>query len=178
MFNKHLPFLGGGGGMYAILKIASNIVNKFSKIFVTANLLIIVLVIMLQVISRYLFNAPFSWTMEANIFLFEWMIFIGASIVLKEKDHVKMDFFVAKLSVKARSIIELVVFMILLVFLIILVRNNIKILPMHSEYKTPVLRIPTSFFNISFTLGSVFMIVHFLERVFGLVRDIMRGEIK
>lgn len=152
-----------------ILNCVSKGIQKVSKFVVIAFTSMIVLIILLQVISRYVFNSPFSWTMELNIFFFEWLVFIGASVALKDKEHVKMDFFVLKFSEKVQKIIELFTTVIIIAFIVILIRNNIKLLPMHSQYRTPVVRIPTSLFNISFTVGCVFMVLHCIQNVLSIL---------
>ena len=155
-----------------ILKYISDGIQKISKIIVIVLTLLIVLVIMLQVISRYIFNSPFSWTMELNVLFFEFLIFIGAAIVLRDDDHVKMDFLVLKFSERVQRIIKVFITVLIIGFLVISIRNNINLLPMHSQYRTPVVRIPTSVFNISFTIGCVFMIAHSLLNLVSTLKSI------
>jgi TRAP-type C4-dicarboxylate transport system permease small subunit len=49
------------------------------------------LAFLLQVISRYVFNNPLGWTMEACLTLWLWLVFWGSGLVLDDKDHVKFD---------------------------------------------------------------------------------------
>jgi C4-dicarboxylate transporter DctQ subunit len=49
------------------------------------------LAFLLQVVSRYVFNDPLGWTMEACLTLWLWLVFWGSGLVLDDKDHVKFD---------------------------------------------------------------------------------------
>jgi len=48
-------------------------------------------VFLIQVASRYVFNAPALWTLEACLTLWLWVVFWGGAFVLQEKDHVRFD---------------------------------------------------------------------------------------
>ncbi len=48
-------------------------------------------VFLIQILSRYVFNAPAIWTLEACLTLWLWVVFWGGAFVLQEKDHVRFD---------------------------------------------------------------------------------------
>ncbi len=48
-------------------------------------------VFLIQIMSRYVFNAPALWTLEACLTLWLWVVFWGGAFVLQEKDHVRFD---------------------------------------------------------------------------------------
>lgn len=45
----------------------------------------------IQIISRYVFNAGTDWTHELILISWLWLIFWGSAFFLKDKDHVKFD---------------------------------------------------------------------------------------
>jgi C4-dicarboxylate transporter, DctQ subunit len=49
------------------------------------------IVFLVQIASRYVFNAPALWTLEACLTLWLWVVFWGGAFVLQEKDHVRFD---------------------------------------------------------------------------------------
>jgi C4-dicarboxylate transporter, DctQ subunit len=48
-------------------------------------------VFLIQITTRYVFNAPALWTLEACLTLWLWVVFWGGAFVLREKDHVRFD---------------------------------------------------------------------------------------
>jgi C4-dicarboxylate transporter, DctQ subunit len=49
------------------------------------------IVFLMQVVARYIFNAPLLWTLEACLTLWLWAVFWGGAFILREKDHVRFD---------------------------------------------------------------------------------------
>lgn len=45
----------------------------------------------IQVIFRYVFSHPLGWTEELARYVFIWMIFVGAVIVSREREHVRIE---------------------------------------------------------------------------------------
>ena len=46
---------------------------------------------MLQIIFRYIFNHPLSWTLEACLITWLWTVFLGCGLLLRDHDHVRFD---------------------------------------------------------------------------------------
>jgi TRAP-type C4-dicarboxylate transport system permease small subunit len=73
----------------------------------------------LQVLSRYILKYPLVWTEELARYLMVWMVFIGASTIIKKWNNIYVDFFISKLTKKNRIIailIEKCVIVVLLVY--------------------------------------------------------------
>ena len=76
--------------------------------FWTAMLIFpMVLVVLYEVLMRYLFNAPTSWGFEATTFLYGIHYMLGFGYTLKYNGHVKVDVFVSLLSTKKQRVISL-----------------------------------------------------------------------
>ncbi|WP_158253097.1 MULTISPECIES: TRAP transporter small permease [unclassified Cryobacterium] len=60
--------------------------------------MLILVLILTQVISRFVFSAPFTWTEELARFALVWLTFISAGFVMARRLHVTVDLIAAKLS--------------------------------------------------------------------------------
>lgn len=49
------------------------------------------LAFVVQVVFRYVLNAPLSWTLEACLTLWLWLVFWGCAFLLGPHDHVSFD---------------------------------------------------------------------------------------
>lgn len=67
-----------------------------------------VLILFLQVISRYVFNSAFSWSEELAIILFIISTYFGASAAIRTKQHLRLEVLTSKLSEKGQLIMEIV----------------------------------------------------------------------
>lgn len=53
------------------------------------------LCLLLQIVARYFLNAPLSWTEEAAVFCFVWTMLLLASVGVRERFHVRLEFLAA-----------------------------------------------------------------------------------
>lgn len=54
-------------------------------------LAIIVVLLFLQVITRYFNISSFLWAGEAAIWIFVWMVFLGTAVLFHKKEHMIVD---------------------------------------------------------------------------------------
>ncbi len=76
--------------------------------------------LLLQVISRYVFNMSLIWTEEVSLFAVVWLAYIGASMAVIRRRHLRIDLVVMHLSPSKRKIIDIccnLVFFAMVVFL-------------------------------------------------------------
>lgn len=50
--------------------------------------------LIVQVFTRYVLNQPLLGTDEISMFLFIWMVFVGAIVLVKDGDMISMDFII------------------------------------------------------------------------------------
>ncbi|MCF8106206.1 MAG: TRAP transporter small permease subunit [Desulfohalobiaceae bacterium] len=82
--------------------------------FWTAMLILpMVLVVIYEVVMRYVFNAPTSWGFEATTFLYGLHYMLGFGYALLYNSHVKVDVFVSLLSSKKQTVISLICHLVL-----------------------------------------------------------------
>lgn len=67
-----------------------------------------ILILFLQVISRYVFNNAFSWAEELAIILFVLSVYFGATAAIRTNQHLRLEIILQKLSKKNRLIIEII----------------------------------------------------------------------
>lgn len=84
----------------------------------TASFLILplVFVIMYEVVSRYLFNAPTRWSNEISQYLLVAVVMLGGGYCLADNEHVNVDIFYRNFSRKTRAVIEILTFFVVLSF--------------------------------------------------------------
>ena len=114
---------------------------------------LLVLDVLLQVGSRYLFGQSFSFTEEFARFALIWLSIIGAAYLNSKREHLSMDFLYRQFSstkqIKATKIIELLMALFALVVMVI-GGFNLVYITLHLGQLSPALHIP---------LGYVYMVV-------------------
>jgi TRAP-type C4-dicarboxylate transport system permease small subunit len=64
--------------------------------------------VVLQVTSRYVFNNPTSWSEELARYLFVWITFLGAAVVIRKRRHVDVTVLTDRLPPSAAKVVYLV----------------------------------------------------------------------
>jgi len=66
------------------------------------------LLVMIEVVSRYFFNRPTTWSWDVNIQLSAVLIVMGGGYTLLYKGHVIVDIIVGRFPPRARAIVDMV----------------------------------------------------------------------
>jgi len=67
------------------------IVNTIEETLIAAILGAMTLITFANVIARYVFNSNILWALEATVFLFAWLVLLGASYCVKTRAHLGVD---------------------------------------------------------------------------------------
>ncbi len=129
------------------------------KGFVFCFMLLLVLLVTLQVFTRYVLNDPTSWSEEAASFTQVFLVFVGGALAMFQKNTLKITYFVDKLPRRCTLVISLILRIMVIVFLLEVVwYSYFIILRLQSQF-TPALRISKSVIFISIPLGSFLMLI-------------------
>lgn len=76
--------------MKKLVDVLMGTIEKAEKYFITAGLIIISLLVFVQVVLRYVFNTGILGSDEMARFIFVFITWIGASLSVKEGEHIKI----------------------------------------------------------------------------------------
>lgn len=65
------------------------------------------LVFVVQVTARFAFVQPLTWTDEAAIILYLWMVLWGTALVCRDREHVAFDLLYQNMSARSRRVMAL-----------------------------------------------------------------------
>jgi C4-dicarboxylate transporter DctQ subunit len=81
---------------------------------------VITLIVFYEIVARYVFNSPTTWSIDVSIYLVMWATFLGAAYTLKEGGHVMVDVVLQKFSLRHVRLIRLVTYTLVLTFCLVL----------------------------------------------------------
>lgn len=100
-----------------IISILKWLDENLEKLILSLLITAIILIMLLQIVMRYLFNNSLSWTEEFCRYCYIYVMFIGMSFAIKESSNLRVDVIVEMLPIGLRKIImalvDLLVFMLL-----------------------------------------------------------------
>ena len=68
---------------------------------------IMFLLVLINVLMRFIFNSGIDIAEELPRFLFVWMMFIGAVVAIKDQSHIRVDLFIKKMPVLGQQMCQL-----------------------------------------------------------------------
>ena len=120
-----------------------------------ACIVIMALLVIAQVIMRYVFNDPLDWSEEMARLVFISLAFIGIGAAYGRRRHMFIDALVILLPARAKRIVEFTVVGIASAFLIAVIvisaRSIVELYRM--EVTTPALELPMAYVYLVIPLG-------------------------
>lgn len=133
---------------------------------------VILMVLGLQIVSRYLVGDPPSWTEEVSRHLFVWMVFLGASGAVRTRSHIAIDVLTQRIGRRARQVCLWVWSGLTLFFLGQLIYWGSRAVGRVWPTQTATLEISMGIVYLILPISALCMTVRLIQNL----RDDLRGE--
>jgi len=133
----------------------------------------IVVVVFSQVVSRFVFNAPFSWSEELARYLQVWLILLTSAAVLRKGLHLAVDYAVHSLPAPAKRFLRIVNLGFIIFFLLVVMISGSMLIAATLSHKTPALQLPMWLVYLALPVGSLLML---LETIALLLKETISRE--
>lgn len=131
--------------------------NRWALILLVAAMSVLVIS---NVISRYVFLHSFTWVEEASRYLMIWTAFLGAGLALRVGGHIAVDSLPAALPPKGARVLRTVITAILGVTLVALTWLGVEYAEFGWEQETPVLGWSFGMVYLAVPIGALLMLAH------------------
>ncbi len=125
----------------------------------------IVVVVFGQVVSRFLFNAPFSWSEELARYLQVWLIMLGSVACLRKGLHLTVDYAIHSLPQGTKRNLHLLSLAATLFFLGVVFVSGISLIAATLNQRTPALQLPMWAVYLAIPVGSMLMFMESVDLV-------------
>jgi len=119
----------------------------------------------LQVVLRYLFNAPLSWPEELNAILLVWMTFIGAVGLARRNAHIRLEIVEEWLGPPASLYLQIAFHLLTLGLLVYLVVGGWAMFQELQFERTPALQLKLNFVFSIVPISAALMAVIYLGHI-------------
>ncbi len=153
-----------------------NILYKILNTIVIIQIIIITVAVNLGVLYRYILKNPLIWSFDLSTLLFAYSIFLGLILSIKEQALIGIDYFINKLSCKAKAKIKIINNVIILIISFYLTYQGI-ILTTKTGMQLTTFRISIRWLYISLPLGFGFLSLYLLTELKEQIRLLLlRGK--
>jgi C4-dicarboxylate transporter DctQ subunit len=83
------------------------VVDEIEETCIALCLGLMTLITFSNVIARYIFNSNILWALELTVFLFAWLVLMGASYAVKKQVHIGVDVVINAVSPGKRKVLAL-----------------------------------------------------------------------
>jgi TRAP-type C4-dicarboxylate transport system permease small subunit len=125
------------------------------------------LTVCMDVGLRYFFNSPTGWVLQISEYILLYIPFLGATIVLKEDRHIRVDIILDRLDSKAQSFMNVIASVIGFCVLSILAYYGSCLTLDYYKRGVPTLdyiKMPEFLVIIIIPIGCFFLAIEFLRR--------------
>lgn len=106
-----------------------------------------------QVISRYIFNAPLGWTQELSVFSLMLAVMAGMAVAFWRGDHFRVSIFVDSLPSMISNVVIIASRLITIIFLSVVVWYSYALAMRAMSQTSPTTGIPIGYIQLFLTSG-------------------------
>jgi len=141
---------------------ASFIFEYLATIFLASIMVIVVL----QVIFRYVIQIVVPWTEEMSRYLCIWMVFMGATAAVAKKSHICVTFVVDRAPEKLRYFFNLFSLLVVWIFNLIVFLGSIELVRLNWGQQAVTFPVSIGVLYLSITLSSFSILVFLLIQIY------------
>lgn len=128
-------------------------------------LAVIVISIFVDVTARYVFHRGFLAAGEFVPYLFTWLAFLGASIAVRDREHLVVDVLLNIIHGRPRRVLEVVIRAAELAFFAMLTYYGWIMTAETMAQRTPYLQLPYGLVYLSVPISGALMCIYTVERM-------------
>ena len=140
-------------------------ISRILEVIITFFFFTILMLTIILVIMRYGFNAAIVGGNEAMNYLFIYTTALGAVISIGRGDHIKITYFMDKLTARSRCIVNIVNFFFIAFFNVVMVWYSLPWIRSTGYFESPVLRIPSWVVQVSVPVGCSLVVLYCLNHI-------------
>ncbi len=125
-----------------------------------ALLVTVCVVVLLQVLMRYLFAYPNPWSEEVSRFCFIWLSLLGASLAVEHRAHFRFDQVTKGLAPRLRRAVETGARVVVLIFALLLVGTGIVLMDLTAGERSAALNLPIALVYAAAPVSGLMMVIH------------------
>lgn len=128
------------------------------------------IVVGVNVFFRYILNNTLYWATELSIFLFIWIVFIGAAVAYSRNSHISVTLFLDKLNPKNKKIIDIINSLILISFLVFLTKTGYSVAVSNINSLSEAMKISYGLVYSVVPISCALMLLHTIASLINILK--------
>ena len=141
------------------------LLSKILVGFIAFCLLSIVLLVITLVVLRYGFNSTIIGANEFIVILFMYSSAIGAAVVIGQKEHIAITWFIDKLPPSLRRVVDIVNYLLIAFLNGVIIWYGMRWISITGSYLTAVLKIHQVYAQLVVPIGCSIAIIYCINHI-------------
>ncbi|WP_022942829.1 TRAP transporter small permease [Psychromonas hadalis] len=142
------------------------IIDNIEEIITIPMMVALLGILTWQIVSRGILDSPSLWSEELARVIFLHMAIIGAAIGIKKDEHVKIIFFSDKLPRNIRYSLLFTLEVLVLITIGAMIHYGYEYVQRNAFFELITLGISSSWMNYALPLGSSFMLIRQMQKLY------------
>lgn len=147
--------------------------NRIASVFTAAAGIAMTIIVVLQVIMRYVFNDSIFGSDEIARLLLIWIAFIGGSVAFKELKLANIGIILDRLKGRVLAAVLLIGYVLIFIFLVIAVWKGFSLVTAQMKQLSPSLRLPMGLMYLGVPIGLALMTYYDLLFIIDKIRELL-----
>ena len=147
------------------MKKLKYVLDNFERWIMMALFVALFFIVMAGIISRIVFNSPFTWTEEAARLVFIWLIFMGISYGTKYDKHINVTIVLDKMPKKVSVLFTIFWDIVALAIFVWIGFYGVQYIIYMSNSVTSVLRINQGITTSIVAISAILNVIRIIEKL-------------
>ena len=144
------------------LSALNEFICKVTRNLAGLTLIMMVLIVMLQIVCRYILNDSPAWTEEVARYIQVWIILFGSPVCIQKSSHLSIDYLKDSISLGVRKLLQFISYVMISLFSVSIIVFGIQFILKVGYQNTPATQIPLGFIYMAFPIAGTLMLIESL----------------
>ena len=126
--------------MLRFIQRAGQLAGSVAGFFATVTIIVLFLLLIMQVLFRYVLQVSAPWVEELARIAYISMVLFGSSLCISHNEHIKVDFFIDRLSPRSRAVSRIIICLVMGYFLYGVFRGSLRMIALQRNIYLPGIR--------------------------------------
>jgi TRAP-type C4-dicarboxylate transport system permease small subunit len=159
-----------------VIQILSNVIGKILEVMIVFFLVLMTILMFAQVLGRFLFKNGLFWAEELSRFTMITMVYLGAGLACKNKDHISVTILEEYIKGRLHKIYRVAVSLVSIIFLIVIVKYGFSVLSVVSSQKSANMQVTMDLIYMIIPIGACIMIFYIIVEIIQILFTKKEGE--
>jgi TRAP-type C4-dicarboxylate transport system permease small subunit len=162
--------------MTSVIAGFQRIVDAVIRWVIIGLMFLMTVVVFAQIFFRYVFNVPLGWSEELARFAFVWVSFMGASALMRVREHINVTVFIDVMPKRLKASCALAANLCAMLCVYFFLVGGIELTRNEWGQLAPALQIPMGWVYLAIPIAASLMGVWVLLQTIESARAVVGGE--